>query len=236
MVYVGGNTSGRYGPGRNESRKCFLKPSWVIVAVKLPNGGDETLELSLCRCHSGCGSVALGCGFEAIVHVSWSLSHSVLAADCAALPIRSAINTAVFGLTSRMRQSSLDATLRRLELNRQIARSHLCIRHMAQFKKCADFDGKRLPTAVALVSTEARAGACHLSDSGATALGTYRAVRPDLVLHATVSFCLIPKVQRLSSVQNYSILALRREIVRSFILRSQPTQGGFILVGRAGGC
>ena len=66
---VGGNTSGRYGPGRNEFSQVLPQTVLGYRRIKLPNGGDETLKLSLCRCHSGCGSVALGCGFVAIVDV-----------------------------------------------------------------------------------------------------------------------------------------------------------------------
>jgi hypothetical protein len=98
-------------PGHHKSRERLLEQLRAVIALKLPNGRDETLILSFRRGYSGRASIAM-----LLVHVSVSLGHSSLM-DCA-LAIRSAMNTAVFGLTSRIWPSSCDATRLRLELSR----------------------------------------------------------------------------------------------------------------------
>jgi hypothetical protein len=111
---------------------------------------------------------------------------------------------------------------------------------MTRFKKRADFDGEGLATAIALVGAEARAAARHLSDTGAPTLWANWTAGPDLLFHAPVSFCLIPKLQRRLSVHaslHTELSGVNPPVIPIFEKPIRYREGLlFVLLGGAGGC
>jgi hypothetical protein len=111
---------------------------------------------------------------------------------------------------------------------------------MTRFKKRADFDGEGLATAIALVGTETRAAARHFSGAGAPTLWANWTAGPNLLFHAPVSFCLIPKLQRLSSVHtslHIELSGVNPPVIPIFEKPIRYREGLlFVLLGGAGGC